>query len=56
MKSKKPRQKFVSFAAPTVIVEQLEALVKKTGESKGALIKRLISEAHQRLGPNTRAR
>lgn len=46
MKSNKPRQKFISFAAPLVVLQQLEALVKTSGEGRSALIKRLISEAY----------
>ena len=49
MNTKKPRQKFISFAAPAVIVQQLEALARATGEGRSALIKRLISEAHSGL-------
>lgn len=46
---KKPRQKFISFAAPIVIVQQLDALAKASGEGRSALIKRLISEAFSKL-------
>lgn len=49
MKTKSPRQKFISFATPQVIVDQLEVLIKKSGESRSALIKRLISEEYSKL-------
>jgi hypothetical protein len=45
----KPRQRFLSFAAPLVIVEQLERLCAISGEGRSALIKRLISEAHSKI-------
>lgn len=49
MVCKKPRQKFISFAAPIVVLQQLDVLVKASGESRSALIKRLIAEAFAKM-------
>jgi hypothetical protein len=43
------KQSFFSFAAPAIIIQQMGELVKLTGESKGALIKRLISQEYVKL-------
>lgn len=46
---KKTRQKFVSIACPQVVLDQLDALVRASGEGRSALIKRLISEAFAKI-------
>jgi metal-responsive CopG/Arc/MetJ family transcriptional regulator len=48
-KTARKQQKFISIAAPQVILDQLEQLAKASGEGRSALIKRLISEAYSRL-------
>lgn len=44
MESKKQRQKFISFAASLIVLEQLSAIEAKTGENRSQVIKRAIAE------------